>query len=115
VTALYEVELAAGAAEGPLGSVAVRWTPPEGGAEQSAVRDVLLADIVHDWSRSDPGFQLAVTVGAFAEILRESPWTTYTLYDVVREAETISRYFPGNEQVRELVELASRAAALGGR
>jgi Ca-activated chloride channel homolog len=112
VTALYEVELAAGAAEGPLGNVAVRWTPPQGGLEQSVTRDIGLGDIVSDWSRSDPGFQLAVTVGAFAEILRESPWTGYSMHDVLREAESIARYFPGDERVRELVELISRATGL---
>lgn len=114
VTALYEIELAAGARDGALATVAVRWTPPQGGFEQSVTRDVGLADFATDWTRSDPGFQLAVTVGAFAEILRASPWTDYSLYDVAGEAEAIGRFFAGNEDVSEFVELAGRAARLGG-
>ena len=113
VTALYEVELAAGARDGLLGTVRLRWTEPEGGAEQSLAQDIELAHFSPEWGRSDPGFQLAATVAAFAEILRQSPWSRgYQLADVAREADAIARFLGSDDAVREFAWLVNRAAGL---
>ena len=62
------------------------------------------------FSRTDATFQLATTVAAFAEVLRDSPYVDADLDDVLDEAETIELR---DDDFEEFVELVRRAARLG--
>jgi Ca-activated chloride channel family protein len=113
VTALYEIELAEGARDGFLGTVRLRWTDPDGGREQSLAQDIDMQYVSSSWSRSEPGFQLAATVAAFAEILRESPSArAYDLEDVAYEAELLARGYGGHDDVLEFSRLVDLAAGI---
>ncbi len=114
VTALYELTLRSdvgrdGSSPDQLGTVQLRWEDPE---ERSVVetRLVLTSDVVEArWTDTDPDFRLAVTVAAFAEVLRNSPHVgDITLRQVAEEAEALSS---GSGPVEELVRLIEQAEA----
>jgi len=124
VTALYEIEpLDLRGSDGFLGTVRLRWTDPDArdglflpAGEHELAADVEMFAFYPDWLEADPGFQLAATVGGFAEILRDSPYARgYTLDDVAVEADHLARAFDGRSDVAEFSQLASRAARIGLR
>jgi Ca-activated chloride channel homolog len=116
VTALYEIELYREGGDGHLGTVRLRWADVDSGSEEHLERDIELADLTRDFESADAGFRLAATVGAFAEILRESPSVSgYSLRDVAHEAEHLARWFDGREDVEEFRWLAEQAARLADR
>ena len=117
VTALYELLLADGAA-GPLGTVHLRWTDPASGEPHELRQPFDAEALAATYAETDPHFQLAATVAAFAEVLRESYWAQgYSLLTVATEAEAL-RSRIADPKVTELADLARRAASLapeGGR
>jgi Ca-activated chloride channel homolog len=116
VTALYEIELAAGWHDGTLGTVSLRWQTPDGRREEQFTREISLRDLASDYEATDPGFQLAATVAAFAEILRHSPQARgYGLLDVAHEADAVARWFRGRQDVEDFRWLVDRASRLEGR
>lgn len=113
VTALYELKLVDGigglASNGndQLGTAQLRWEDPE----ERSVREtrlVLTSNIIEDrWSDTEDDFRLAVTVAAYAELLRESPHTgDVSLTQVAEEAESLSS---GSGSIAELAELIRQA------
>lgn len=108
VTALYELKVRSGFENADeIGTVQLRWEDPE----ERSVREtrlVLTPSMVDDrWNDTDEDFRLAVTVAAFAELLRESPHTGETsLAQVAEEAEALSS---GSGAIAELAELVRRA------
>ena len=72
--------------------------------------------MARDFESADAGFQLAATVAAFAEILRESSHARgYDLRDVALQADAVARWFDGRPDVEDFRWLADRAARLDGR
>ena len=115
VTALYEVEPAWGR-DPTLGVVQLHWIDPTTGARLDASRDITSADFAPGFDSASPSFRLAATVGAFAEILRQSPYATgYTLSDVARQASSLVSPFGDQPDVTEFAQLAQQAAQLGGQ
>jgi len=114
VTALYEVE-PAWTSDGFLGTVRLRWIDPASNLEQEAIRDIDLFSMGSEFFSTGASFRLAATVAAFAEILRDSPYASYTLADVAREAAALTEFFPGNQDVAVFSQLAQIAARLDGR
>ncbi len=108
VTALYELELRSGSGgggggDGELGTVRLRWEDPEDrSVDETSLR--LDADIVTDrWDETDRDFRLAVTVAAWAELLRDSPHAgEVTMSQIAAEADALS---PGSGAIEELAEL----------
>ncbi len=105
VTALYELTLRPGVAEDGdrrLGTVRLRWENDDRSVDETNVP--VDADVVEpSWQATDDDFRLAVTVAAWAELLRRSPHTgEVTLAQVHAEAEALS---PGSGAVAELVDL----------
>ncbi|HUG48420.1 MAG TPA: von Willebrand factor type A domain-containing protein [Candidatus Limnocylindria bacterium] len=116
VTALYELELYERGGDGHLGTVRLRWQDPGSSRESSLTADIELRDLAPDYESTDPDFQLAATVAAFAEILRESPHARgYDLLEVARQADALGRWFDRRDDVEEFRWLANRAAQLGDR
>ncbi len=108
VTALYELELRSGAGFGgsrgdELGTVRLRWEDPEDrSVDETSLR--LEADLVTDrWDETDRDFRLAVTVAAWAELLRDSPHAgEVTMSQIAAEADALS---PGSGAIEELAQL----------
>jgi Ca-activated chloride channel family protein len=115
VTALYELTLRdeggfGGRSDRELGTVRLRWQDPEDGSvDETSLR--LRPDIVTDrWADTGDDFRLAVTVAAWAELLRHSPHAgAVTLDQVAAEAAALS---PGRGSVEELVGLIEASQRL---
>ncbi|HEV2851824.1 MAG TPA: von Willebrand factor type A domain-containing protein [Thermoanaerobaculia bacterium] len=118
VTALYEIELKPGASsDGLVAALHLRYRSPEVGNQTETVRKLYLSELARSWEQASPAFRLAASVGAFAEILRESPWAKGMLSDVTREIRAAAAALPKRnqsaaERVQELVEMVSRAARI---
>jgi Ca-activated chloride channel family protein len=115
VTALYELTLRDGGGFGgrsdrDLGTVRLRWEDPEDGSvDETSLR--LRSDILTErWEDTADDFRLAVTVGAWAELLRRSSHAgDVTLDQVAAEAEALS---PGSGPVEELAQLINTSERL---
>ena len=114
VTALYELRLTE-SANGPLGTVHLRWTDPESGEPVEMATELSTEDLASGFEATDRHFRLATTVAAFAEVLRESYWSEQvSLATVAAEAARRASEFPDDPAVRELADLVNRAASLVG-
>jgi Ca-activated chloride channel family protein len=117
VTALYEIALTRDAyrSEAAFGTVRVRWTDAETGRVEEidgTVHAGLLADRFTD---SNGGFQVAATVAAYAEVLRDSRWVrSLDLEDVLDEADRIEWGDVAGHEGAEFHELLERAVRLSG-
>ncbi len=108
VTALYELKINSDFRNADqIGTAQLRWEDPEEGSVRET-RLVLTPSMVDDrWNETADDFRLAVTVAAFAELLRESPHTGEIDFgQVLDEAEALS---PGSGAIEELAELVRRA------
>lgn len=105
VTALYELTLRAGADRGDrsLGTVRLRWEDPDDRSVDETSLPLGTDLIVDRWSSTDRDFRLAVTVAAWAELLRQSPHAgDVSLDQILAEADALSS---GSGAIEELVEL----------
>ncbi len=120
VTALYEVVMRSDEEDGardveratPLATVYLRWQDPDHGEVVEISNSLTAADVADEFSEADPGFQLAVTVAEYADVLRASPWSTSTLGEVYGEATRIDRLFADDDDVTEFADLVWLAAEL---
>ncbi len=110
-TALYEVRLAPGA-EGRIGTVQLRWLDADTREPSEIAGDFNTWDLATRFEETDPHFQLAATVAAYAEVLRFSPYVEADLDQVAAQARRLLRLLGQNEQVAEFVELTRQAARL---
>jgi Ca-activated chloride channel family protein len=111
VTALYELALRDGRDDDDqLGTVQLRWEDPDEGTVRESRLVIDPSAIDESWSQTDPDFRLAVTVAAFAELLRDSPHTGDTTLDQV--ADEVRDLSPGSGAVEELLTLVERAERL---
>jgi Ca-activated chloride channel family protein len=109
VTAVYEVVLRDGAAGNPA-VVRLRAKHPDGARAEETTYPFSREQIVPTFDRSSRAFRLAVSVAAFAEILRGSPfaadWRLEDVRDLAKNAVDSS------EPQQELIALIERAMAL---
>lgn len=106
VTALYEVEPRPGA--GPLGTLRVRWKPPEGELAQEAGRSI--GDDRRGFDAAPADLRFATAVAAFGLCLRGDAPDGVTLARVRGWAEDALGDHPHGLR-RELVDLIRRAEA----
>jgi Ca-activated chloride channel family protein len=108
VTAVYEVELAAGS-HGPLATVRLRAKKPRGVEASEYAYIFERAALRPTFEAASESFRFATAVMGFAEILRGSPyadgWTLAAVQKIARAATP-----PGNAEREELLELLGRAA-----
>jgi Ca-activated chloride channel family protein len=106
VTALYELTLRPGVdrdRDRSLGTVRLRWEDPDDRSVDETSLPLDLTMVTERWDRTDRDFRLAVTVAAWAELLRNSPHVgDVTMDQVLAEAESLST---GTGAVAELTEL----------
>jgi Ca-activated chloride channel family protein len=113
VTALYEVELVDRTPKARLATVRIRWTDPGARDERHLSLDVIPADVASSFTATDARFQLATTVAAFAEVLRESPFARdLTLSRVADAAGHLPSLLRDDAQATEFVDLVREAARL---
>jgi Ca-activated chloride channel family protein len=111
VTALYEVVLTRDAyrTDDPFATVRLRWADAETGDVVEIDGDVSSRVLASRFSRTNEHFQLAATVAAYAEVLRDSRYVVADLEDVLDEAEAIELR---TDEFEEFVELVRRAVRL---
>ncbi len=111
VTALYEVVLTRDAyrSDEPFATVRLRWQDAETGKVSEIDGDVSSRVLAGRFSRTNEHFQLAATVAAYAEVLRDSRYVNADLRDVLEEAEAIELR---SDEFEEFIELVRRAVRL---
>ena len=110
VTALYEVELAEGAAGKSFATVRVRAKPPKGesASEQAfAFRPEAMASSFDGASKD---LRFAVSVAAAAEIFRESPWAKE--WSLPKVEQLARQAADGSAERQEFVSLVHRAQSI---
>ena len=111
-TALYVVDLKP-EAQGVIATVQLRWQDPDSGQVREMNGNFNTWDIASHFEETDPHYQLAVVVGQFAEILRQSPYADWnTLDDLTRCAARLARTLHSDPDVAEFADLVERAAWL---
>ncbi|MGE5185658.1 MAG: YfbK domain-containing protein [Acidobacteriota bacterium] len=111
VTAMYELELAAGAAPGPLGLVRIRHKAPEGDTSTEETFAMVSAPAA-SLATSTSELRFAFAVAAFADVLRDNPDAKGFSLDQIRALAVDSA---GADKDRaELVNLIDRARKLRG-
>lgn len=112
VTALYEIERTAGAAEGRIATVRLRWIDPDSGASAEATSVIGPEHIAASFDEADGRFRLAATVASWAELLRGSPYAgDVTFADVAVTADRLARELDDTD-VAEFARLVAHAADL---
>ncbi|MEZ4616449.1 MAG: DUF3520 domain-containing protein [Caldilineaceae bacterium] len=121
VTALYEVILkdTEVAADANLATVYLRWQDLATGEvveNDASLRATAIAD---SFTAADASFQLAATIAAYGEVLRQSEaGHAITLTDVLAEAQRIDNLYTSsqgaNADIAEFVDLVWRAEQLAG-
>jgi Ca-activated chloride channel family protein len=115
VTALYEVRLVEDAGgNDAAATVFLRWRDPEDNGVREMSREMRVGDFATSFDDTSLSFQLATTVAAFAEVLRESYWADgLDLATVAGYADRIADGALGSDDdVREFARLVDRAAQL---
>lgn len=113
VTALYELELKAGAGDG-LATVRVRAKVPRGTTADEKAFVFSKAQLATRFAEASADFRFATAVMGAAEIFRRSPDAVEWSYDLVREiAADATR--PGDAERTEFLSLLERAKPLGSR
>ena len=112
VTALYELELHPGA-EGPLGTVHLRYQDPETYQFLETSREFYTEELVLRPEETSLRFQLSAAVAEYAELLRQNPWShAQNVKGVLYAAERLHELAPEDPDVAEFFHLVSRAAQI---
>ncbi len=120
VVALYELDMAAGAAEGEIATIRLRWKAPKVAmqhplevevTETSAV--VNLASAASGFDASSVGYRRAVLTAQLAEFLRRSSHAREDSFAVLDDQCSKLAREVGDEDSVELANLVKRTIALG--
>jgi Ca-activated chloride channel homolog len=118
ITALYEVTLTDRAlstqeANTKLANVSLRWEEPNGKVKELNI-PMQARQIAPSFANADEHLRLDVTVAAYAEVLRQGPWSRIMdLGTVAANAQRLaSTSFVNDEKVREFSQLATQASQL---
>jgi Ca-activated chloride channel homolog len=111
VTAFYELEMQTGAEGGEVARVKVRYKEPEGSESTEVSQTLDFADFAGQFDGATGDFRFAVAVAEFAEILRESEFSTDARFD---DVHAIASGALGNEDPEKLefLELVLKAQEL---
>jgi Ca-activated chloride channel family protein len=110
-TALYEVKFRP-EATGHIATVKLRWQDANTRQIIEKDTDFFSYQMAESFEQTSPYFQRTVIVGAFAEMLRASPYVQGDLIDVYEQAQPLAEQFPEDEKFDEFVNLALRSARL---
>ena len=92
VTALYEIQLNEDATgRDGVATAFLRWEDPDSGDVVEIDEEITVGDLAGRYSQASDTFQLATTVAAYAEVLRDSRWARhFDIWDVMEEAERLA-------------------------
>jgi Ca-activated chloride channel homolog len=112
-TALYVVDLRPNS-QGRLATVQLRWKDPDGEQAHEINGNVNTWDLSSSFEEASPRYQLAVAAGEYAEILRQSPYASWSSLNRLslytrRLAETLR----SDPDVVEFAGLVERAGQIG--
>lgn len=110
-TAIYAVKLLPGA-QGRIATVQLRWQDAETRQVSEINGNFNTWDLYPSFEESDPYFQKAVLVAAFAEVLRASPYSETDLGEIASLARQVARLLPEDIEMQEFAALARQAARL---
>jgi Ca-activated chloride channel family protein len=117
VTALYEIVLPEGgsaAGDTPLLTAEVRWIDPETDRPDESSAVLTVADLAESFDRAPDRLRQDILVAAFAESLRDAPWSEQvSLRNVADNAAALDPR-SDDDVVAEFVELTAAAADLSG-
>ena len=115
VTALYEVGLTRDAyrSEDTFATVSVRWKDPETDRTEEISGTISTGVLAGRFGRTAPEFQVAATVAAYAEVLRDSRFVRLDLDQILDEARQLPLRDLEDPTVDEFVDLVGRAVRLG--
>lgn len=113
VTALYEVLLTRDArSSDELADVQIRWIDPDSNRAVEAGERIDVGDLVRSFDDAPRSFQLATTVGAFAEVLRDARYGDDTSLDELSElADELAREFD-DEKLDDFADMVYDASRL---
>ncbi len=112
-TALYVVDLRPNA-DGRLATVQLRWKDPDGEQAHEINGNVNTWDLSASFEEADPRYQLAVAAGEYAEILRQSPYASWSSLDSLsRYTRRLAQTLRSDPDVVEFAGLVERAGQIG--
>jgi Ca-activated chloride channel homolog len=118
ITALYEVTLtdrAVSSRDGDtkLANVSLRWEEPNGKVKELNT-ELQAKQVASSFANADDHLRLDVTVAAYAEVLRQGPWSQIMdLRTVSTNAERLAASsFANDQKVQEFSQLAAQAAKM---
>lgn len=112
VTAIYAVKMYP-QAQGEAATLFLRWKDPQTFEMLETQKSLYVEDLSARFENADPYFQLSVVAAQYAEILRESPYTSRSsLRKVSQHASRVARLLPEDADVSEFSQLVARAARL---
>ncbi|MCP3998866.1 MAG: DUF3520 domain-containing protein [bacterium] len=115
VTALYEVSLTRDAyrSDAAFASVALRWTDAETNRVEEIEGDITTGLLDDRFGETSPEFQVATSVAAYAEVLRDSRWVRgLELDEVLDEVDELPWREIDDDAADEFRDLLERAARL---
>jgi len=118
VTALYEVTLPGGGRVGSsarLATVEVAWTDPDSNEPVERSATLGTADLAASFDRAPLRLRQDILVAAFAESLRDAPWSErVSLAQIADGVEVLRTSAPDDRRLTELAGLTRAAADLSG-
>ncbi len=104
-TAVYAVQFVPGA-QGRIATVRLRWQDPDSRAVQEIAGDFTTNELSRSFDEAPLRYQLAVVVSQYAELLRNSYWTTgVSMNDVQIRMNRLAAQL-GDQEVQELANMA---------
>ncbi|HPH98314.1 MAG TPA: von Willebrand factor type A domain-containing protein [Anaerolineaceae bacterium] len=109
--ALYAIQLD-GESEGRIGTVQLRWEDPDTSEVIEINGNINTWDIARSFDEADPHFQLASVAALYAEVLRQSPYSRFSLSDLVPLASNVAFLLDENADANELYTLIRQASRM---
>lgn len=112
VTALYAVQLVP-ASEGRIATVQLRWEDPDTRRPVEINGNFNTWDLLDSFYDADPHYRLAVLAAQFAEILRQSPYSSEVpIESLLPFANVLTEDLPHDPHVWEFIDMLTRASRL---
>jgi Ca-activated chloride channel family protein len=115
VTAIYAIKLRPNV-RGKIATVYLRWQDVGNVGSAGPVKeisgDVFTTDLSPSFEATSARYQMNIVVAEFAEMLRQSPYTTMTMSALTRYANNVARALPNDTDVQEFAQLVQRASGI---
>ena len=118
-TAIYAIKLRPNV-RGKIATVFLRWQDVGGtasaagsaGPVKEIAGDVFTTDLAPSFEATSPRYQMNIVVAEFAEMLRQSPYSTMTMSALGRFTNNVAGALPNDTDVQEFAQLVQRASSI---